>query len=140
MKTTEADRTGSDAARPIGPTACVAIVALLIGSACARAAQERPFPELAESCSVELTNRSGDAADVWYDPGHELVGPLSVGQTLVFDADCGHGSLAIYGEHHNAAGGRSGLTCAKVSLRPGETVEASLNSPREICHDPAYVR
>lgn len=119
--------------------ACAAL-SLLAAPACASRTDEPAFPQPGQTCSVELTNRSGDAADVWYDPGHEVVGPMSAGQSLVFGADCGHGSLAIYGERHNASGGRSGLACTKVRLRPGETAEASLNSPREICYDPAYVR
>lgn len=122
-------------------TALSVIVALTLVAACSSRPEEPPpFPLPDQSCTVELTNRSGQATDVWYDPGRELVGMLPAGQKLVFGADCGHGSLSIYGEHHNAAGGRSGLTCSSVRLRPGETAEVSLNSPREICHDPAYVR
>lgn len=118
-----------------------ATLAVILAAACSSQPDEPPpFPLPDQSCNVELTNRSGQAADVWYDPGRQPVGMLQNGQKLLFRAACGHGSLSIYGEHHNAAGGRSGLTCSSVRLRPGETAEVSLNSPREICHDPAYVR
>ncbi len=121
-------------------TSGVTVAVSLIVACSSQPEQPPPFPQPDQSCSVELTNRSGQAADVWYDPGHEPIGMLQAGQKLVFGANCSHGSIAIYGEHHNAAGGRSGLACSSVRLRPGETAEASLNSPREICHDPASVR
>lgn len=113
------------------PGGAVAIAVAALSGCVPRTATMAPVGPGFE-CGVDLVNRTGDLAEVWYEPGHVQLGIIARDESIVFEARCESRVLRIYGQRVNPVAGGEGLGCASAEayLRPGETVMVSLNAPR----------